>query len=159
METRMTTTRDLRGILFVAGIALLAQSAHAQPGKQKAVTPSAASVESELIASERRVWEALSKKDYATFSSIVAADQIEVEPNGVYDKPGTLKGVRQVDLSGAALSNFKVFKISNDVVGVTYLVKGSPAVFGPDGNRSTTVYAKRGGKWLAVFHQGTPVGK
>jgi hypothetical protein len=85
---------------------------------------------------------------------------MEIEPDSVTDKAGSVKGVQQVDLSRFVLSDFKVLNFdkdfSNDLSLVTYLVKGPAQFFGEGGQRHSSIWANREGKWLAVFHQGTP---
>jgi hypothetical protein len=108
-----------------------------------------------VVANEKAVWAALKAKDYNAFASFLAPEQIEVEPDGVYEKAGTLKGVQQFDASKAEVSDFKAVKFDDDASLVTYTVKlpGSK----PDTERHTTIWGNRSGKWLALFHQGTPV--
>jgi hypothetical protein len=112
---------------------------------------------------EQQVWDALKRKDFDAFAAFLADDFIEVEPDGVTDKAGSVKGVQQVDFSRATLSDFKVLNFdkdfSNDVSLVTYLVKGTPQFWGESGQRHTTIWIHREGKWLGAFHQGTPQGK
>jgi hypothetical protein len=109
------------------------------------------------IAKEKQLWDALKRKDWDTFAAGLAEDQIEVEPTGVYDKAGTLAAVKTYDFTNLALSDFKATKFDDDATLVTYTVKGP----GPDGKpmveRASSIWVKRGGKWLAVFHHGTPV--
>lgn len=113
--------------------------------------------EADAIAREKQVWEMLKTKDYDGFAAMLADDQVEVETSGVYDKAGTLAGVKGGEYSSALLSDFKVLKIDDDAVVVTYLVKVGAADANPGGYRQSTVWVNRGGKWLAIFHQGTPV--
>ena len=114
--------------------------------------------EADHIAREKQVWEMLKKKDYDGFASMLADDQVEVSSSGVNDKAGTVAGVKNGDFSTASLSDFKVVKLDDDAVLVTYLVKSTEAGSNPGGYRESTVWVNRGGKWLAVFHQGTAVG-
>ncbi|HKR01787.1 MAG TPA: nuclear transport factor 2 family protein [Pyrinomonadaceae bacterium] len=109
------------------------------------------------VAREKQVWDALKKKDYDRFASLLADDQIEVFAWGVNDKAGSVEGVKQVDLSSGVLSDFKTIKISDDATAVTYMVKGSGSAFSPNGARASSVWAKRDGKWLAVYHQDTTI--
>jgi hypothetical protein len=109
---------------------------------------------------EQQVWDALKRKDFDAFAAFLADDFVEVEPDAVTDKAGSVKGVQQVDFSRVVLSDFKVLNFdkdfSNDVSLVTYLVKGSPQFWGESGQRHTTIWTHREGKWLGAFHQGTP---
>jgi hypothetical protein len=122
-----------------------------------ATAASPTSISSDAIEREKQVWDALKRKDYDGFAAMLADDQVEVEHDGVYDKAGTIKGVRQVDFASASLSDFKVVKLDEDAALVTYLVKLTAQGSEPASERHTTIWANRGGKWLAVFHQGTPV--
>ncbi len=103
---------------------------------------------------ERAVWDALKRRDYDTFASFLDSAQVEVEPDGVYDKAGTLKLVRMFDASKAELSDFKTVKFDEDASLVTYVVTVPGAK--PPKMRSSTVWVNRGGKWSALYHQGTP---
>jgi hypothetical protein len=120
-------------------------------------TTTAATSDDDHIAREKQVWELLKKKDYDSFASMLADDQVEVSAGGVHDKAGSVAGVKQNDFSTATLSDFKVVKIDDDAVVVTYLVKATAPEANPGGYRESTVWSNRGGKWVAVFHQGTPV--
>lgn len=120
-------------------------------------TPADGGAADDPIAREKSMWDALKRKDWDTFAAGLAEDQIEVQPGGVYDKAGTLAGVKAVDFTKMTASDFKVTKFDADASLVTYTIKGT----GPDGKpleeRAGTIWANRGGKWLAVFHHGTPV--
>ena len=108
------------------------------------------------VAREKQVWDAIKKKDFDRFASFLAEDQIEVTPWGVNDKAASVSGVQQADLSSAALSDFKMAKISDDVAIVTYMIKGLKGM-SPSGARASTIWVKRDGKWLAIYHQDTTV--
>ncbi len=106
------------------------------------------------IANDKAIWEAIRAKNYEGFASALAPESIEVEPTGVYDKEGSVKGVSQVDLSKAELSDFKAVSFDADTALVTYVVKVSP----DPAQRNSTIFSRRDGKWLAIFHHGgTPV--
>jgi hypothetical protein len=106
------------------------------------------------IEREKAVWEALKRKDYDSFATFIDSAQVEVEPHGVFDKEGTLKLVRMFDASKGELSDFKTVKFNDDATLVTYLVTISGAK--PQKERATTIWVNRGGKWSALYHQGTP---
>ena len=115
---------------------------------------------SDPIANEQMIWDLIKTKNYDGFAALLAADSIEVEPDKVYDKAGSVQGVAQFDASKAVLSDWKTSKLDDDASLVTYVAKvpspGAPAM----GERHSTIWANRDGKWLAVFHHGgTPVRK
>ena len=109
------------------------------------------------IANEKLVWDALKSKNYDAFAAYLAPNSMEIEADGVFDKSGSVKGVSMFDSSKAELSDWKTVKFDNDASLVTYTVK-IPGM-NPDQERHSTVWANRDGKWLALFHQGTPVAK
>jgi hypothetical protein len=111
----------------------------------------------DATADEKLVWDALKNKKYDDFAAYLAPDSVEVEADGVYDKSGSVKGVSNFDFSKATLSDWKTVKFDNDASLVTYMVK-IPGM-NPDQERHTTIWVNRNGKWMALFHQGTPVAK
>jgi hypothetical protein len=127
------------------------------PGKGTAPTPKPAAglTEADPVAREKQAWEAITKKDWDSFSSMLADNQFEVENDGVYDKAGTLNGVSQSNMPEMALSDFKAMKIDDDAAIVTYTVKPASGKPGEGTMYASTVWVNRGGKWLAIFHQGT----
>lgn len=109
----------------------------------------------DVTANEKLVWDALKSKNYDAFASYLASDAVEIEPDGVYDKSGSVKGVSMFDASKTELSEWKTVKFDNDASLVTYMVK-IPGMK-PDQERHSTIWVNRDGKWQALFHQGTPV--
>ncbi|MBA3514616.1 MAG: nuclear transport factor 2 family protein [Pyrinomonadaceae bacterium] len=134
-------------------------AAGSSPAKTSATppsTPTPATTGADPVATEKALWETLKSKNYDGFAAFLAADAIEVEPTGVYDKAGTVSAVRQFDFSKAQLSEFKSVPFDMDAELVTYLLK----IPGPGpAERHSTIWAKRNGKWLAVFHHGTPISR
>jgi len=134
-------------------------AAASSPAKASATpssTPTPVMTGADPIATEKALWETLKAKNYDGFASFLAPDSLEVEPNGVFDKAGSVKGVSGFDFSKAQLTEFKSVPFDMDAALVTYLVN----LPGPGpAERHSTIWAKRDGKWLAVFHHGTPVSK
>lgn len=126
----------------------------ASPASSPASSPSPVTTSDDLVANERAIWEALKAKNYDGFASALAPESIEVEPNGVFDKAATVKLVSGFDFSKADVSEFRAVPFDNDAGLVVYKVK----LPGPDpAEYHSTIWAKKDGKWMAVFHQGTPV--
>jgi hypothetical protein len=112
------------------------------------------------IANEKIVWDLLRSKNYDAFAELLAPNQVEAEPDNVYDRAGTIKGVSIFDASKAVLSDWKAVNLDGDAALVTYTVKSSGPPFAPEGERHSTIWVKRDGKWMALFHHGgTPVRK
>ena len=103
-------------------------------------------------ANEKLVWDALKSGNFDAFASYLAADSINIEPDGVYDKSGSVKDVSMMDSSKAELSDWKTLKLGDDASLVTYTVK----LPGMGTEYHSTIWVRRDGKWLALFHQGTP---
>jgi hypothetical protein len=134
-------------------------AAAASPAATSGASPAAKTAEVttpvDPVEREKMIWDLLKRRDYDAFAAFLDDAQIEVEPDGVYDKAGTLKAVRSFDASRAELSEFKTVKLGDDASLVTYHVTlAGPK---PEHERATTLWVQRGGKWLALFHQGTPV--
>lgn len=118
--------------------------------------PAELTIGTDPIANEKAIWDALKAKNFDGFSAALAADAIEIEPHGVFDKAGILKAVSAFDFSKSELSDFKATTLDPDAVLVTYVVtNAAPA----PAERHSTIWARRNGKWLAVFHQGTEIPK
>ncbi len=109
------------------------------------------------IANEKIVWDLFKSKSYDAFGLLLAPEFTEVEPAGVYDRAGTIQGVQTFDASKAVLSDWKAANIDDDAALVTYTVNG-PGPWDPKGERHATIWVKRDGKWLGLYHHGgTPV--
>jgi hypothetical protein len=129
----------------------------AKANASPATSPASVSTGPDVVGNENMVWDLFRNKNFEGFAAILADDFIEVEPEGVFDKTSSVKSVAMFDASKAVLSDWKVVKIDDDASLVTYLVK-MPGM-GPDGQRHSTIWTSRDGKWLARFHHGTPVTK
>ena len=129
--------------------------AASQPAKQ-AASPAAKPGETgpDVTANEKLVWEALKTKNADAFASYLTNDFMQVETDGVYDKAGSVEAVRRFDFSRSALSDWKSVKFDDDASLVIYTVK-TPEMK-PDTEYHSTIWVNRGGKWQALFHQGTP---
>ncbi|HKO97223.1 MAG TPA: nuclear transport factor 2 family protein [Pyrinomonadaceae bacterium] len=107
------------------------------------------------IAREKAVYDSLKRKDYDAFAAMLDEAQIEAWPDGFHDKAASLAGVRMFDATKAELSEFKTVKVGPESELVTYLVTMSGEK--PEKVRASTIWIKRGEKWLAIYHQGTEV--
>jgi hypothetical protein len=104
------------------------------------------------------MWDLLKKKEFDNFASLLADDVIDVEADGVYTKPQILDSVRKAQyLANASTSDYKSIKLGSNASLATYRFKGGPPNK-PAESYETTIWANRNGKWVAVFHQGTPAG-
>lgn len=122
-----------------------------------AAKPADAGAGNDPLAKEKQTWDALKRKDWEAFAANLAEDQLEVEPSGVYDKAATLAAVKQFDFTKATASDFKATKLDDDATLVTYKVRAPDPGGKMRDEHASTIWVNRGGTWLAVFHQGTPV--
>jgi len=131
-----------------------AKASTAKASPAAAAAPATTTAGSDPIANEKMVWDLFKTKNYEAFAALLAADFTEVEPDKVYDKAGAVQGVAEFDASKAVLSDWKMVNLDSDASLVTYVAKvpfpGAP----PMGERHSTIWANRDGKWIAVFHHG-----
>lgn len=107
------------------------------------------------------MWEAFKNKDAKPFKVTLAADSVGVGENGVTTKDDTVKMMASMscEVKSYELSDWKLTMINSTTALLTYKGKtdGTCAGVAVPTVWSSTIYANRGGKWLAVFHQETPV--
>src|SRR6266851_4215181 len=113
-----------------------------QPAKT-AASPAAklAAAGPDPVANEKLVWDALKSRNYDAFAAFLAPESIEIEPDGVHDKAGSVKGVSTFDASKYELSEWKTVKFDNDASLVTYLITASGP--NPEQERHTTIWVNR----------------
>lgn len=136
------------------------KSAAAKASPSPAAAPATTTAGSDPIANEQVVWDLFKSRNYDAFAALLASDFMEVEPDKVYDKAGSVEGVAQFDASKAVLSDWKAVRLDDDASLVTYVAKVPLPGASAMGERHSTIWANRDGRWLAVFHHGgTPVMK
>lgn len=136
-------------------------NAAASPSSSPSASPSGSPAAAPTTATdtEKAIWEALKRKDWDGFGSYLASEAVEVEPEGVFDKAGTIKGVQQADFSHVTLGDWREVKLDADAALVTYTSKSPDKGWPPEGSRHTTIQVNRGGRWLAIHHHGTYIAK
>jgi len=131
------------------------------PAKKESSSPATAPAKppetgSDPIANEKIVWDLFRAKNWDGFASLLVPEFMEVEPDGVYDKSGSVKALQgmPMDMSAFELSDWKALPFDDDAKLVTYTVmmKGPK----PEKDYHATIWVKRDGKWLGLYHQGTP---
>lgn len=128
---------------------------NAKPTDSPTTTPVTAVAGPDAVVNEKTVWDLFKSRNYDAFALMLAADFLEVEPQGFYDKAASVKGVATFDASKSVLSDWKTVKLDDDATVVTYTVKGPG--FAPEGERNSSIWAKRDGKWTGLFHHGGTV--
>ena len=120
------------------------------------------SVEAQIVALEKRAFEAWKNKDREFFEDHMSEAGQFLDLNGVGGKAEYVKAIidNNCTVSRYSLDNTKVSMLSKDVALLTYrythdaVCGGNPPEASP--LWASTVYIKRGGKWLIAFHQEIP---
>jgi Domain of unknown function (DUF4440) len=152
---------SVRACFVAAGLLPFALQAAliASPAFQMTVAEKTA-LEKTLMANEQKLNDAVLKGDAATFKSMIADDGWSVDEQGVMPaadfvrmlKPGVAK------ITDARLDGFKVLWVDANTAVLTYTWTGKgtfngQAVHSP--TYASTVYTRRGTRWVAMFHQET----
>jgi hypothetical protein len=117
--------------------------------------------EADAIAKEKAIWDAIKAKDYDAFGNMLADDQVEVTGEGVLDKAASITAVKDFEPVELAFSDWKFSSIDKDAFIVTYTVSVKGKFKGKDfptqSGRCSSAWVNHGGKWLAAYHQESPV--
>ncbi len=122
----------------------------------------AATIEETIIAQEKQVGEALMKHDQAAFKNLVSADAIAVGPRGAVKVSDIMGELFSPDYKseGFAMEATQVKMMDKDAYVITYKGTGTESYKGESHNVTayeSTLWVKQGNKWMATFHQTTPV--
>jgi len=119
-----------------------------------------AAIEKTLIANENTVSEAVAKHDVKTFSDLVAIDGEAADQNGFMKVSEFLKSIDQLKVTSWHIMDTKVSWVDDKTAIVRYTWMGAGTYMGqpfPPTTYASTVWTERNGKWVAVFHQETPM--
>ena len=151
----MTARRSLMlgGVLALAGMS----TAFAQ------VPVIAQSLREELMGLEKGSWDFMRDKNYEGMKNFLGEDALLIFGDGNrYNKRQTLELMKDFTLHSIAYEpTFAVRQLAPDVATLLYRVTYSSSVKGgkPETIKvlSSSVYARRDGKWWSVLYQETPV--
>lgn len=135
----------------------------ANTNSSAATTTAASWTDDDVINDERQTWDAIRRKDSAAFAAALADEFIDVTPVGIKNKAQTMDYVKTFDFTDVTLSDFKTIKLGKSAAVVTYTARvrgsigGRPIPENELATRASTAKVWRGGKWLAVYHQGSPI--
>jgi len=121
-----------------------------------------AALEKALIANETKLNEAVAKGDKATFSSMVAPDAWSADGNGPMKVSDFIAAFDQIKVKTWKISDPKVAWIDANNAVVVYTWTGSGTFQGmafPPKTYSSTVWTKKGDKWIAAYHQESEAAK
>ena len=151
--------------LLVLGLACAApptnESLTTNRNTNEAQPVAAAMTESAAIAQEREVWDMIKNKNYDAFAAKLATEQVEVGGEGIFDRTGTIASVKDFEPSELTFSDWKFLSIDKDAYVVSYSVAVKGKYRGqemkPETVRASSAWVNRNGKWMAMYHQSTPV--
>lgn len=117
--------------------------------------------EVEIVALEKRAFEAWKSKDKRFFEEHMAEDGQYLDQHGVGGKAQYVRAIIDNDctINGYALDKTRVTMLSKDAALLTYKYTYDIICGGkPEAGLlwSSTTYVRRGGKWLIAFHQEIP---
>jgi hypothetical protein len=132
------------------------------PEYQAAAAPARSAADSAIIANENKVADALMKKDKAAFTALVAADGWSIDGNGFMKTSEMAAAIDQLVIKSYKISEEKVAWVDPNTAILAYKWTGSGSFGGqpfPPVVYASTVWTKKGDKWVAVFHQETEAAK
>ena len=111
-----------------------------------------------IVNNEKQIIEALKKRDANAFKSLVADDALLVGPEGVTTSAEASKFIFAPDYTmvSATVEDPKVKMLDANNAILTYKSTGTEIYKGKSTTMTayaTTLWVKRGGKWMAMFHQ------
>jgi len=113
---------------------------------------------------ERQSWVAWKNRDGKFFSHFLSDDHVEVGVGGISDKATVVAGVASpiCVVKSYAVDNFKLTVFDADTALLTYHAAQDTACNGkavPSPVWATSLYVRRGGRWLNALYEHTPAVK
>lgn len=121
---------------------------------------SKAAIEKTLIANENKIMDAVAKHDVKTFTDLVAADGVSADQTGFMKVADFVKSMDQMKIASQHMMDAQVSWADDKTAIVRYTWMGSGTYQGqpvPSATYASTIWTERNGKWVAVFHQETPM--
>ena len=126
----------------------LAQASSAKPAKS-------ASNETAITDLETSAWEAYKNKQADAFKKLMSKDYYGEYAAGIKNLDAEVADMAKADLRDYSLADMKVVFPSTDVAVITYKSTIQQTSEGKDMSgtyNSGSIWVKKGGKWLEVFH-------
>ncbi len=118
-----------------------------------------AATEEQLIKLEKQAWAEWKSKNRAFVENFLADDAFFVYADGTVDKSQILKTFGSCEIKSYSLENFKFLMLDKNSALLSYTAAQDAVCSGkiqPASVRSTSIYVRRGGKWLAAFYTEVP---
>jgi hypothetical protein len=146
-------------VVLVIGLLALGTFGASQAAKGKNTD-----VEQKLTSMEKQLYDAWKKNDMAPFKQNLTDDVVIVGQDGIIqgkDKvvEATTKGREACDVKSISLGDITVNWIDKDSALLAYKVDGDTTCRGRKAPPAyaSSLWVKKNGKWLTVFHQSTAV--
>jgi hypothetical protein len=140
-------------ILFCVMLIALAPVCFAQ--RSPAKPAKSASNEKAITDLEKSAWESYKNKQTEAFLQLMSDDYCGAYADGLKTLDMEVAGMAKTDLRDYSLADVKVVFPSTDVAVITYKTTMQETSEGKDMSgtyNSTSVWVKKGEKWLGVFH-------
>ena len=151
----------------LAMLALTSGAAYAQDVNEPAqqdmpARPVANTLDKGLIANEKKMNEAFAKGDKAAFAALVSPTSVSADGNGFMKGSDMLAMFEQLKITSWAINDEKVTWVDPNTAIVSYKWTGAGTFMGqpiPAVTYASTVWTKKGDKWVAVYHQESEAAK
>jgi len=146
-------------LLLLAATVALGQESKPAASPSPAPKPamSKAQIQRNLVAMEKKLWEAWKNKDPKPFRATVTNDSVGNGEMGPQNKTALVKAISEnpCEVKSYTLSDWKMTMVDSDAALLTYkgTVDGTCAGQAIPTVWSSSLYVRRGGKWMAFFHQ------
>ncbi len=117
-----------------------------------------AAIEKQIVAMERAINDGFAKGDVKATMANIAKDGVSIDPMGVTKAADFEKMIKDVKVQSWNIDQSQFLWVTPQTVVHLYRWTGKGTMMGqafPSPTWSSTVWASRDGKWIAVFHQET----
>jgi hypothetical protein len=153
---KVTWTLGMLVVGILTSGAAYAQDVNEPTQQDMPSRPTANTLDKALLASEKKINEAFAKGDKAAFAALVSPTSLSADANGFMKGSDMLAMFEQVKITSWSISDEKVTWIDPNTAIVTYKWTGAGTFMGqpiPPVSYASTVWTKKGDKWVTVFHQ------
>ena len=148
-------------LALVAVAAAAAPSLAQEPRAAGRPAPGMQASQAELVALEKRGWEAWKNKDSTAYRAVLSEDAVSNGRSGVATVAQMVSGLEDCEVRSYAHdeSTYRVTNIAPNVALLTFKATQDATCGGtaaPATVWASSLYARRGGEWRNVFYQETP---
>jgi hypothetical protein len=141
-------------ILKISGIAFLAVVAFVAIARSEVND----AMQKQIAAMESRGLDDLKTGNYDDFAALTADDAIFMDSHGSASKADVMSNTRNFRLTSYAMTDLRLVRVSSTAGVLLYHLDETGTSHGKDFTAKvnvSTLWAKRGGKWLCLFSQET----